>query len=48
MAKRSAGIIPIEGEVLFDIIYKFYNIVDEKVYIGSTNKTLVNRLGDHM
>jgi len=39
MAKRSTGVIPIEGEVLFGRIYKLYNTVDEKVYIGSTNKT---------
>lgn len=42
------GIIPIEGEVMIARIYKFYNTIDEKVYIGSTNKTLVKRLGDHM
>jgi len=33
---------------LFGRIYKLYNTVDEKVYFGSTNKTLVKRLGDHM
>jgi len=48
MAKRSTGIIPIEDEVIFGRVYKLYNIVDEMVYIGSTNKTLVKRLGDHM
>jgi group I intron endonuclease len=48
MAKRTTGIIPIEGEVIFARIYKLYNVIDEMVYVGSTNKTLVKRLGDHM
>jgi hypothetical protein len=48
MAKRFTGIIPIEGEVMFGRIYKLYNVIDEMIYIGSTNKTLVKRLGDHM
>ena len=45
MSKR---VIDIEGEILFARIYKLYNIIDNMVYIGSTNKTLVKRLGDHM
>ena len=48
MAKRTKGVIPIENEVIFGRVYKLYNIIDEMVYIGSTNKTLVKRLGDHM
>lgn len=48
MAKRITGIIPIEGEVMFARIYKLYNIIDEKVYIGSTYNTLVRRMCDHM
>lgn len=48
MAKRTTGIIAIENEIIFARVYKFYNTIDEMVYIGSTNKTLVKRLGDHM
>ena len=48
MAKRKTGIISIEGEVMFARVYKLYNILDEMVYFGSTNKPLVKRLGDHM
>jgi hypothetical protein len=48
MTKRPTAIIPIEGEIMFGRIYKLYNVIDEMVYIGSTNKTLVKRLGDHM
>ena len=41
MPKR---VIDIEDEIIFGRIYKLYNIIDNMVYIGSTNKTLVKRV----
>ena len=38
MAKRSTGIIPIEGEVLFGRIYKLYNTVDERYILDQQIK----------
>lgn len=48
MGTRKAASMSIENEVIIGRIYKIYNIIDEKIYIGGTTKPLVKRLGDHM
>ena len=48
MGTRNPTSMPIENEVIIGRIYKIYNIIDEKIYIGGTTKPLVKRLGDHM
>src|SRR5258706_16001991 len=42
------SLIQVENDIIYGRIYKMYNVVTEKVYIGSTNKTLVKRVGDHV
>ena len=48
MGSRKPTSMIIEDEVIIGRVYKIYNIVDEKVYIGATVKPLVKRLGDHI
>lgn len=48
MGSRKPCNMIIENEVIIGRIYKIYNIIDEKIYVGSTVKTLVKRLGDHI
>jgi len=38
----------IENEVIFGRIYKIYNIIDNKIYIGSTTQPLYIRLSQHL
>ena len=45
MGTRNPTSMPIENEVIIGRIYKIYNIIDEKIYIGGTTKPLVKRLG---
>ena len=48
MGSRRSSAINIKGEVIIGRIYKITNKIDDMVYIGSTVKPLVKRLGDHM
>ena len=48
MGSRKGGIINIKNEVIIGRVYKITNNVDDMVYIGSTVKPLVKRLGDHI
>ena len=48
MGARKANSMIILNEVIIGRVYKIFNIIDEKVYIGSTVKPLVKRLGDHI
>ena len=48
MTTRKGGVINIKDEVIIGRIYKITNKIDDMVYIGSTVKNLVKRLGDHM
>ena len=48
MGRRKSRIINIRNEVIIGRIYKIINNVDDMIYVGSTVKPLVKRLGDHM
>ena len=48
MGRRKSRIINIRNEVIIGRIYKITNNVDDMIYVGSTVKPLVKRLGDHM
>jgi len=48
MDNNKYNLIPIENEIIIGRVYKIYNTIDEKVYIGSTTKPLVNRLATHV
>jgi len=41
-------LVAIEGDVIVGRVYKMYNKIDNKIYIGSTTLPLTKRLGDHM
>jgi group I intron endonuclease len=48
MGTRKPGTMKIKNEVILGRIYRIYNDIDDMIYIGSTIKPLVKRLGDHM
>lgn len=48
MGTRRSGSMNIKNEIIIARIYRISNKVDNKVYIGSTLKTLVDRLSDHV
>jgi len=48
MGSRKPNSIRIKGEVIIGRVYRIFNDIDNKVYIGSTIKPLAKRLGDHM
>jgi hypothetical protein len=48
MSNKKVRAINIENDVIIGRVYKLYDVIDNKIYIGSTTLTLIKRLGDHM